>query len=173
MPTAFVGKQLVLRAYPFRIEVLSLDQIVTTHSRSFDREKDILDPLHYLGLLEQRPGAFEHALPLRQWRKSWPADYERLLKELLHRSPGGSGVREFIAILKLHQACPSDLVARAIHNATTLGAAHLDGVQLCLRELQSVQTPLSLQAWQPRPELAAIGSQPVNLEQYNLLLGGR
>jgi hypothetical protein len=36
-----------------------------------------------------------------------------------------------------------------------------------------VQTPLSLQAWQPRPELAAIGSQPVNLEQYNLLLGGR
>jgi hypothetical protein len=173
VPTAFVGKQLVLRAYPFRTEVLSLEQIVATHSRSFDREKDILDPLHYLGLLEQRPGAFEHALPLRQWRKSWPPDYERLLKELLHRSPGGSGVREFIAILKLHQVYPADLVAKAIHNALTLGATHLDGVQLCLRELQSTQTPLSLQTWQPRPELAAIGSQPVNLEQYNLLLGGR
>lgn len=173
VPTAFVGKQLVLRAYPFRVEILSLEQIVTTHSRSFDREKDILDPLHYLGLLEQRPGAFEHALPLRQWRKSWPADYERLLRELLNRSPGGSGVREFISILKLHQVYPAHLVAKAIHNAVTLGAVHLDGVQLCMRELQSTQTPLSLQSWQPRPELAAIGSQPVNLEQYNLLLGGR
>ena len=73
------GKQLALRAYPFRVEILSLAQIVAEHPRCFGREQDILDPLHYLGLLEQRPGAFEHALPMRQWRQNWPADYECLL----------------------------------------------------------------------------------------------
>jgi transposase len=170
VPTAFVGRQLVLRAYPFQIEILSLAEIVAVHPRSFERERDILNPLHYLGLLEQRPGAFEHALPLRQWRKNWPTDYERLLAELLARSPGGEGVREFIAILKLHQIYPADQVAQAIRAALVLGAAHLDGVQMCLRESQPKQGSLHLQGWLPRPELAEIGCQPVDLQQYNRLL---
>jgi transposase len=173
VPTAFVSRQLVLRAYSFRIEILSLEEIVATHPRCFERERDILDPLHYLSLLAQRPGAFEHALPLRQWRKTWPADYERLLAELLERLPGGEGVREFIAILKLHQVYPAGQVAQAIRRALELGAAHLDGVQMCLRESQMERAPSSLQAWLPRPELAEIGCQPVDLEQYNQLLGGR
>jgi transposase len=173
VPVAYVGRQLVLRAYPFRIEVLSLEEIVATHQRSFERERDILDPLHYLDLLAQRPGAFEHALPLRQWRKTWPRDYERLREELLERLPGGEGVREFIAILKLHQVYPAQQVAQAIRAALELGAAHLDGVQMCLRESQPQLFSLASQAWLPRPELAEIGCQPVNLEQYNQLLGGR
>jgi transposase len=173
VPAAYVGRQLVLRAYPFRIEVLSLEAIVATHPRSFERERDILDPLHYLDLLEQRPAAFEHALPLRQWRKTWPADYERLLEALLKRSPGGEGVREFLAILKLHQVYPADQVADAIRSALELGAAHLDGVQLCLRENQPEQVSPSLQIWLPRAELAEIGCQPVDLEQYNRLLDER
>lgn len=173
VPTAFVGRQLVLRAYPFRIEVLSLEDLIASHSRSYEREQDILDPLHYLGLLAQRPGAFEHALPLRQWRKNWPTDYERLLKELLARLPGGEGVREFIAILKLHQVYPAKQVAQAIHAALDLGAIHLDGIQMCLRESQPEQVSSHLQVRLPRPELAEIGCQPVDLEQYNRLLGGR
>ena len=173
VPVAYAGRQLVLRAYPFRIEVLSLEEIVATHQRSFERERDILDPLHYLDLLAQRPGAFEHALPLRQWRKTWPKYYERLREELLERLPGGEGVREFIAILKLHQVYPAEQVAQAIHAALELGAAHLDGVQMCLRESQPQLFSLTSQAWLPRPELAEIGCQPVNLEQYNQLLGGR
>jgi len=173
VPTEQVGKQLVLRAYPFRVELLSLERVVATHPRSFGREADILDPLHYLGLLEQRPGAFDYALPLRQWRKKWPKDYERLLSELRSRSPDGRGVREFVAILKLHQSHSPNLVARAIRQAVEMGAAHLDGVQLCLRQLLTI--PELPQPLEPlfQPELAAVGTQPVNLQQYNQLLGER
>lgn len=60
-----------------------------------------LNPLHYFGLLEQRSGAFEHAIPLRRWRQDWPAAYEQMLDSLRQNKPGGQGVREFIAILKL------------------------------------------------------------------------
>jgi hypothetical protein len=172
VPTEYTGKQLALRAYPFRIEILSLAQVVAEHPRCFGREQDVLNPLHYLGLLEQRPGAFEHAIPMRQWRQTWPADYERLLATLRQNKADGSGLREFIAILKLHRSYPEAVVNHAVRQALEMGAAHLDGVQLCLRQLVSPQTlPTSLDL--AHPKLAAVGNQPVHLEQYNQLLGAR
>ncbi len=172
VPTEYVGKQLALRAYSFRVQILSLERVITEHRRCFEREQDILDPLHYLGLLEQRPGAFEHALPIRQWRQKWSPDYEHLLSVLRQNRPDGSGIREFIAILKLHGRYPAETVDRAVHQALALGAAHLDGVQLCLRQLVSPQEVTPTLTF-THPTLAAVGYQPVDLEQYNQLLEGR
>jgi len=172
VPTEYTGKQLALRAFPFRVEILSLAQIVAEHARCFGREQDILNPLHYLGLLEQRPGAFEHAIPIRQWRQNWPADYERLLATLRQNKTDGSGIREFITILKLHRSYPEEVVNHAVRQALELGAAHLDGVQLCIRQLVSPQgSPAALEL--AHPQLAALGNQPVHLEQYDQLLGAR
>jgi transposase len=172
VPTEYAGKQLTLRAYSFRVEVLSLAQVVAEHLRCFGHEQDILDPLHYLGLLEQRPGAFEYALPMRQWRQNWPTDYERLLATLRQNKPDGSGVREFIAILKLHRSYPEKTVKQAVRQALEMGASHLDGVQLCLRQLVSPQVaPPALDL--AHPSLTAVGNQPIRLEQYNQLLEAR
>ncbi|MCJ7434050.1 MAG: IS21 family transposase [Anaerolineales bacterium] len=169
VPAEYVGKQLSLRAYPFRVEVLSASAVVAEHPRCLEREQDILNPLHYLGLLEQRPGAFEYALPVRQWRQKWTPEYEKMLDFLRKNKPDGSGVREFVAILKLHRDHPADMVNRAVKQALDLGAAHLDGVQLCLRQLLSPQeSPPALVL--DHPKLAAVGYQPVRLEQYNQLL---
>lgn len=173
VPVEHRDDQLVLQAYPFGVKVLFGDQVIADHPRSLGREQDILDPLHYLALLEQRPGAFEHAKPIRHWRAHWPKDYDRLLAELHQRNPEGRGVREFIAILKLHQEYPSRLVEQAVRMAIELGAAHLDGVRLCLRQLeegQTLPTPLELNIL---PQLAALGSQPVDLRQYDRLLAGK
>jgi hypothetical protein len=53
-----------------------------------------------------------------------------------------------------------------------MGAAHLDGVRLGLRQLQAVsEAPIPLEL--SRPELASVGNQPICLEQYNQLLGVR
>lgn len=172
VPTEYSDKPLVLRAYPFRIEVLSLEQVVAEHRRCFGREQDILDPLHYLGLLEQRPGAFEHAIPVRQWRQRWPADYDHLLAALRQSKPNGSGVREFIAILQLHRNHPKEIVNKAIQRAVAMGVPHLDGVRLCLRQFMTpsvVPAMLELSS----PKLVAVGNQPICLEQYNQLLEAR
>lgn len=69
VPYEYRDKQLVLRAFSFRIELLYLDEIIASHARCFEREQDMLDPFHYLPLLQQRPDAFEHAKPMRRWRK--------------------------------------------------------------------------------------------------------
>src|SRR5690606_33297259 len=71
------------------------------------REEDVFDPLHYLSLLAQRPGAFAYAKPMRQWRQSWPPVYDELLAHLQTHWPDGRGVREFIAILQLHHHYPA------------------------------------------------------------------
>ncbi|MFC1996642.1 IS21 family transposase [Chloroflexota bacterium] len=173
VPVEYAQKQLVLRAYSFRIEILAQDQIIAKHPRCFGREKDVFEPMHYLDILVQRPGAFEHAIPMRRWRKEWPAVYETLLDELRVRWPDGRGVREFLAILKLHQDHPAQQVKQAIQSAVDLGAAHFDGVQLCLRQHEmSSSLPITLNL-SAHPQLQGIGEQPVNLAQYDQLLAGR
>ncbi len=172
VPVAYARQQLVLRAYPFQIEILAQEQVVARHERCFGREQDILEPLHYLDLLIQRPGAFEHAIPMRRWRAEWPAAYEILLSELRMRWPEGRGVREILLILKLHREYPAPQILQAIQQALELGAVNYDGVQLCLRQ-QALPTtlpdPLSLHG---HPHLQGIGEQPINLTQYDQLLAG-
>ncbi len=170
VPYDYRDSQLVLRAFPFRIELLYLDDVIAEHPRCFEKERDILDPLHYLALLSQRPGAFEHAKPLRNWRKQWPKSYERLLQELQEDQMDGRGVREFLEILKLHQEYPEKLVAKAIEMALELGAAHLDGVQLCLRQLLEPEPQIHSLDLSSHPELGKIGNQPLDLGQYDRLL---
>lgn len=170
VPVTARDSQLVLQAYPFQVRILSAEKVIAEHPRCFGREQDILNPVHYLPLLEQRPGAFDYAAPIKQWRKQWPPAYEELLVTLRQRWPEGSGVREFIGVLKLHQQHPADLVEAAVKDALTLGATHLDGVQLCLRQrLSATQLPAAL-VMNAHPELAQLGCQPVYLHQYDWLL---
>lgn len=173
VPYEYRDRQLVLRAFPFRIEVLSLDDIVAVHQRCFEREQDILDPLHYLPLLVQRPGAFEHAKPLRQWRQRWPESYDRLLQRLQEARPEGQGVKEFLEVLKLHQDHPGEQVEQAVKTALELGAAHLDGVRLCLRQLNEAEPPTGALDLNFNPELEKIGVQPLDLGQYDRLVQAR
>lgn len=170
VPADYAGRQLVLRAFPFRIEILAIDQVIATHPRCFRREQDILDPLHYLSLVEQRPGAFEHAKPIRRWRQSWPPVYERLLEQLRAQWPNGRGVREFVRILQLQRAHPADLVTQAVQQALSYGCAHADGVQLCLRQLQNSEAPLSAMDLTRWPQLSGVGSRRPDLQRYNQLL---
>lgn len=170
VPTDEAYRNLVLKAYPFRVDILHLNDVIASHPRCYGQQQDILDPLHYLPLLEQRPGAFDHAVPIRRWRETWPPVYEGLLARLQAQWPDGRGVREFVRILKLHRDHPAHRVAQAIEQALEYGCAHLDGVQLCLHQLLNPAAPvpaLDLTAW---PQLATVGAQAPDLSRYDQLL---
>ena len=127
-------------------------------------------PLHYLPLLEQRPGAFDYAIPLKRWQKDWPQCYHQMLRELREKWPEGRGIQEFVRILRLHTDYSAVLMKAAIEQALSYGCVHLDGVLHCLHQLteQEARTaPLDLS---DRPQLDAIGNQPVDLSRYELLL---
>ena len=178
VPADDAYRNLVVKAYPFRIDVLHLNRIVASHPRCYGRNQDVFDPLHYLSLLEQRPGAFDHAKPMRRWRESWPPIYEQLLARLKSQGAEGRGVREFVRILKLHRDHPATLVEQAIAKALDYGCAHADGVTLCLHQLLHPEVPPTiLEAWPSmesalgaQPVWAAVGAQPLDLRRYDQLL---
>jgi len=170
VPTDLAQKHLVLKADPFTLTIQHLDAVLATHARSYGRAQDVLDPLHYLPLLEQRPGAFEHAKPLRQWRAQWPPVYEQLLDTLCTQDASGGGVREFIQVLKLHREYPAQQIQRAVTQALDYGCPHIDGVRLCLQQLRHPEVPLNPVDLTQRPELAVVAQQPPDLQCYDQLL---
>jgi len=172
VPTERAYRQVVVNAYPFRIDLLHDAEVLASHPRCYAQQQDILDPLHYLPLLEQRPGAFEHAQPLQRWRAQWPPVYEQLLAHLQQQWPEGHGVREFLRILRLHRQYASDLIAQAVQQALAYGCAHYAGVQLCLHHLQHPDVPVAPLDLTAYPELAPIAQQPPDVQCYEQLLAG-
>jgi len=170
VPTEQARQELTLKASPFEVQVLFEGTLLARHARCYAREQDVFDPLHYLWLLEQRPGAFEYARPLRQWRPDWPESYPRLLHKLRETWPEGRGVKEFVRILRLHESAPAELVEQAIEQALSYGCPHLDGVKLCLEQLQVPTPPKSLLDLSNQPHLAEVGTQAVDLTCYEQLI---
>jgi transposase len=160
---------LTLQASPFEMSLLDVQQVLATHPRCSARQHDILNPLHYLPLLRQRPGAFAHATPLRQWRETWPADYERLLTRFQTCHPEGRGVREFLEVRSLHRSHPADVVAEAIEYAVAYGCRDAASVLTLLHQLQSDHQPHRLLDLTTHPHLQAVAQQPVDLDQYDQL----
>jgi transposase len=172
VPVATAQRDLVVKAYPFQIDILAQHQRLAQHPRCYDRAQDILDPLHYLPLLEQRPGAFEHAKPIRAWRAHWPLAYTRLLNRLRDQEHEGRGVREFVRILQLHQTYPAALLEQAIALALQHGCIDCDGVLLCLHQIQHPDQLRAALDLTDQPHLAHVGTQPIDLHCYDRLLPG-
>jgi transposase len=104
---------------------------IATHRRVFGNNKWQLDPDHYLELLQQRPGAFNAARPIREWRKNWPEALEQLLSKFVAAQGETNGTRDFISVLMLYrEQSPSDVHAAvdlALENgiSSSAGVKHL------------------------------------------------
>jgi transposase len=172
VPVSRARREVTLKAYPFTIELWDGSTLLARHPRCYEREQDLFDPLHYLPLLEQRPGAFDYAKPLRQWRQGWPESYHRMLRILRESWPEGRGVQEFVRILKLHQEYPAPVVQDAIEQALAYGCVHLDGVLHCLHQVIAPAAS-SQEEDAPAAHLPDVGNQPIDLSRYELLLKQR
>lgn len=171
VPSHLARKQMVLRAYPFHIEIVADNQVIANHTRCYDRQQEILDPLHYLPLLAQRPGAFEHALPLRRWREQWPPAYEELLQHLRsHCESESQAVGHFVQVLDLHQGYAADTVQAAVEMAVAEGLTSVAGVRFCLDRLLDVTPSLPPLDLTHRPELLLANDELPPLQRYDLFL---
>jgi hypothetical protein len=51
----------MIRGYVDRVEIVCGSERIACHRRSYAREDFVFEPLHYLALLEQKPGALDQA----------------------------------------------------------------------------------------------------------------
>ena len=80
-PAAHAHKKVMVKGYVDRVEIALGAEIVARHRRSYVRGDIVYDPLHYLSLLEKKPGALDQAAPLRGWKLDPAFDTLRRLLE--------------------------------------------------------------------------------------------
>jgi transposase len=64
VPVRYAHHPVVVRAYVDRIVLGHKGEVIAGHRRRWGREGVSFDPVHYLALLERKPGALDHARPL-------------------------------------------------------------------------------------------------------------
>ena len=75
-------------------------EVIASHSQIIrPRDDFVYDPIHYLPLLERKPGALDQAAPLQGWELC-PMSSGRC-GGLLESRMGRRGKREFVQVLRL------------------------------------------------------------------------
>jgi len=94
VPAAYAGKTLSLRAYADRIRLVADAQVVAEHRRGFGRGQALVDPWHYLPILERQPGALRDGAPFQQG--DLPAAVQPVRTTLLNQPGGDQAVVELL-----------------------------------------------------------------------------
>jgi len=125
VPVRYAYHAVVVKGYVGHVLICRRDSIIAEHKRLWDKEDIAFEPLHYLELLERKPGALDHARPLSEWKL--PEIFEDL-RERLQEEAHAAGTREFIRVLMLLERHSVKKVAKAIDKALRLRRCNRDVV---------------------------------------------
>jgi transposase len=156
VPRACAFRAVTVKGYIDRVAVTDGGQVVACHPRSYGRDEQVLDPLHYLAALGRRPAALDHAPVLRDWQL--PASFLRLRQALEARHGPPAGARHYIRVLQLLAAHPLERVEQAAAACLRRGELHAERIDAEARRLagaEAVPPPVTpLGHYQvPRPDL--------------------
>ena len=121
--------------------------------------------MHYLALLERKPGGFDHARPLKDWHLPECFDTLRRRQE---REPTGLGTREFIRVLRLLEQASVGELADAVDYALDIDITDADSVRVILEHRR--ESPVALFSLDGRPHLKAVHVDSTNPRSYQSLL---
>ena len=143
------------------------NHLVAQHRRHWGQEHTEYDPVHYLALLERKPGALDFARPLDGW--NLPGCFD-LLRRRLEAQLDHKGTREYIKVLRLLEKASIHELAEAVGQALAIGAISYDAVRVILQNRQ--ERPVGLFCLDGRPHLKLVQVEPPNLGAYRALVAG-
>jgi len=167
VPVRYAYHTVVVKGYVDRVRVCRRDAVIAEHVRLWGKEDIAFEPIHYLELLERKPGALDHARPLADWKLP---ECFALLRRRMEDEGKREGTREFIRVLRLLEKHPLTKVEKAIHKA--LRNRH------CTRDVIA-QYLYPDEPWRPptfrlegREHLQGVRVDPPDLSAYRHLVGG-
>jgi transposase len=167
VPTEYAHRHVAVLAGIDQIRVTAEDRTIACHRRCWDKHQVTYDPVHYLALLERKPGALDFAAPLAGWEL--PVCFG-VLRRRLEATVGGAGTREFIRVLRLlERSSPRELTG-AVQAALELGAFGYDAVRLVLEHRR--EGPAALLCLDGRPHLRPVTVPLPDLSAYAALCAG-
>ena len=124
---------------------------IARHERLFGNNKWLLEPDHYLDILQRKPGAFDTARVIRQWRATWPEDLERLLSRFKESQGETKGIKDFITVLILYRQYEPREVEAAVSLVLEYGLGHSAGVKQLLLQTTPEKKFDCLEDWPATP----------------------
>jgi transposase len=166
VPVSSAHHAVTVKASVRFIEVYRQDTQIAKHCRCWERERQIFNPLHYLELLERKPGSLDHARPLEDWHLPECFDtYRRCLES--HRE---HGTQDYIRILLLLKTYSLMQIAKAITKALNCRIYDFHAIQQFLLTAEDYAfTTFSLAG---REHLRRIVVQKTDVAVYGTLAGG-
>ena len=159
VPVAYGHRDVLVRGYVDQVVISCGTEVIARHPRSYQRDDFVYDPIHYLPLLERKPGALDQAAPLQGW--DLPEEFGTL-RRLLESRMGRRGNREFVQVLRLLETFSQQEVHAAVIDALRLGAISFDAVThlvLCRLEGRPPQLDLELYPCLPRVRLSTTSAR--------------
>ena len=165
VPVKYAHRKVTVVATVAEVRLVYEDQLVARHPRCWQKEQYVYEPIHYLALLERKPGGFDHARPLENWQLP---DCFALLRRRLEAQHGGPGTREFIRVLRLLESYRLLQLKDAVEYALDIDVVDPDSIRVIV-EYRS-QVPVELFSLDGRPELARVRVETTDVSAYQSLL---
>lgn len=165
VPVRFAHRKLIVVATVDEVRMVYDDQLVAEHPRSWERERTFFEPVHYLALLERKPGGFDYARPLEHW--NLPECFA-LLRRRLEADDSRHGTRSFIRVLRLLEKFPLAQLAEAVEYALDIDVIDADSIRTIVEHRN--EEPVKLFALDGRPHLAHVRVETTDVSCYQALL---
>lgn len=167
VPTKYAHRLITVVATVDEVRLVFENQLIAKHARHWGREQFVFNPVHYLALLERKPGGFDHARPLADWKL--PECFQVLRRRQEHE-PTGLGTREFIRVLRLLETATVAELADAVEYALDLDITDAHSIRVILEHRR--ESPVALFSLEGRPHLKAVHVESTTPTSYQALLTG-
>ena len=165
VPVRYAHRKLIVVATVEEVRLIFEDRLVARHSRCWGREQAIFDPVHYLALLERKPGGFDHARPLEQW--GLPECFS-LLRRRLEAEDRRHGTRSYIRVLRLLEKFSLEQLTSAIEYGLDIDVIDADSLRTIVEHRSD--EPVKLFPLEGRPHLAHVQVEATDVSAYQALL---
>ena len=164
VPTAYAFHPITAVGDVYEVRLVCDDDLVARHPRNWKKEQVSFDPIHYLALLERKPGALDHARPLEGW--DLPECFS-LLRRRLEAEFEGSGTRDYIKVLRLLENHSVADLRAAVEKALQIGVMDAAAIRIILEGLQ--EQPAALFSLDGRPHLSQVRVEAPDITTYGTL----
>ncbi len=127
VPVVYAHHEILTKGYVDRVVLCHREKAVAEHRRSWGKEGVFFDYIHYLPLLERKPGSLDYARPLADLKL--PECFDTLRRRLTaEQEKEGDGVREFIRVLRLLEDYPMPKLKKAVKKSLHIRAHSRDAI---------------------------------------------
>ena len=149
VPRRWAFRPVTVKGYVDRVDVVADGRAVASHPRCYGRHERVLDPLHFLATLADRPATLDHAPVYRDW--ALPAAFARLRTRLEADLGARAGAREHIRVLQLLARFPLAAVEAAVAARLARGRPTAAAIAAAAERLAAAAPPPTDTAPSPVP----------------------